>query len=64
MYIRGWVGTPGWIDSALRTGGGGGGAAGVGGVGDGGLASAGNLSRLPEGKAEPGQTTEFAAVLM
>ena len=29
-----------------------------------GLVTAGNLSRLPEGKAEPGQTTEFAAVLM
>ena len=29
-----------------------------------GLMTAGNLSRLPEGKAEPGQTTEFAAVLM
>ncbi|HTG33186.1 MAG TPA: MgtC/SapB family protein [Thermoanaerobaculia bacterium] len=29
-----------------------------------GLVTAGNLSRLPEGKAEPGQTTEFAALLM
>jgi len=29
-----------------------------------GLMTAGNLSRLPEGKAEPGQTTEFAALLM
>ena len=29
-----------------------------------GLVTAGNLSRLPEGKADPGQTTEFAAVLM
>ena len=29
-----------------------------------GLMTAGNLSRLPEGRAEPGQTTEFAALLM
>lgn len=29
-----------------------------------GLVTAGNLSRLPQGKADPGQTTEFAAVLM
>ena len=29
-----------------------------------GLVTAGNLSRLPEGKAEPGQTTEFAALVM
>ncbi|HEY3567255.1 MAG TPA: MgtC/SapB family protein [Thermoanaerobaculia bacterium] len=29
-----------------------------------GLMTAGNLARLPQGKAEPGQTTEFAAVLM
>jgi uncharacterized membrane protein (DUF4010 family) len=29
-----------------------------------GLVTAGNLSRLPQGKAEPGQTTELAAVLM
>jgi uncharacterized membrane protein (DUF4010 family) len=29
-----------------------------------GLVTAGNLSRLPEGKADPGQTTEFAALVM
>src|SRR3954452_15044707 len=29
-----------------------------------GLVTAGNLSRLPQGKADPGQTTEFAALVM
>src|SRR3954453_8722149 len=40
----------------------GGGVGGVGLLAVAGLVTAGNLSRLPQGKADPGQTTEFAAL--